>query len=133
MPYERLHQPADSYVGASAIDWGVAVKRTTTKDEVILSTVNTEDAFGITAATGATAGGIVAVHWGGGNEVIALAGASLGAGADVGVASTNGTLGPVAAASGVRKYTLGKSTSAAAAGAYFTVQLRPRELTGVAY
>lgn len=67
-----------------------------------------------------------------GNFIKMQAGASMGAGADVGVASTNGALGPVAAASGAVVWRAGKSMQAVAAGEYFTLHVNPRQLSGLA-
>jgi hypothetical protein len=59
------------------------------------------------------------------------AGGSLGHGADVGVASTNGALGPVSAASGVARYRVGQALTAAAAGETFSLYVNPKQLSGL--
>jgi hypothetical protein len=64
------------------------------------------------------------------NTVKVTAIASLGVGADIGVASTNGGLAPVAAASGVDVWRVGKSVGAAAAGEIFGLYVSPRKLSG---
>jgi hypothetical protein len=64
--------------------------------------------------------------YGEGNIVKALAGASVGVGAEVGVGSDNGSLSPAAAASG--RQALGVSRTPAAAGEYFSVEIRPRQV-----
>lgn len=94
-----------------------------------IATVNAEP-LGLVAQSASVAGRSCAVHDQG--IVKCVAGASVGVGADVGFASTNGALGPIAAASGVLKYSVGKSTSAAAAGEIFSVYVRPKVLSGVA-
>lgn len=65
-----------------------------------------------------------------GNIVKARAAASLGVAAEVGVASTNGDLGPVAQASGTLKYTAGVALTPAAAGEFFSLYVKPRTLGG---
>jgi hypothetical protein len=107
-------------IAASAVGAHLAVQHSASSpDQVVLSTVNTGHPVGLTVATAATAG----------NPVCA---ASVGNGAEVGVASTNGALGPVSAASGVRRFAVGISQGPAAAGETFSVLLRIRELPGLA-
>lgn len=65
-----------------------------------------------------------------GNIVKVRAAASLGVAAEVGVASTNGDLGPVAQASGTLKYTAGVALTPAAAGEFFSLYVKPRTLGG---
>ena len=60
------------------------------------------------------------------NIVKVKAGASLGAGADVGVASW-GLFGPHTGASGTSKHVVGKSLTDAAAGEYFALYINPRK------
>lgn len=64
-----------------------------------------------------------------GNFKKAVAAASLGYGANLGVGSTNGALGPITVASGAVAWSIGKSVSAAAAGDVFTVLIRPVKVT----
>lgn len=64
-----------------------------------------------------------------GNTVKVTAIGSLGVGADIGVASTNGGLAPVAAASGVDVWRVGKSVSPANAGEVFSLYVSPRLLS----
>lgn len=62
-----------------------------------------------------------------GAVVEAVAAASLGAGAEVGFATSNGALAPVAAAaSGVLRTSAGVAQSPAAPGEYFSLYVRPR-------
>jgi hypothetical protein len=93
-------------------------------DKVVLAASVNDRPVGFTVATGASAGHPIAVVTRG--FVKAIAAASLGAGNEVGVASTNGALGPVAAASGLTKWVVGEAQQSAAAGDTFTVELRPR-------
>jgi hypothetical protein len=71
----------------------------------------------------------VTVH-GVGNTVKVVAAASIGVGAEVNIASSNGAMGPVAAASGSLRYTIGQSETPAAAGEVFSLYVNPRALSG---
>jgi hypothetical protein len=81
------------------------------------------------AASGAEYPAAVTVH-GQGNTVKVVAGASIGVGAEVNIASSNGAMGPVAAASGSLRYTIGQSETPAAAGEVFSLYVNPRPLSG---
>ena len=71
---------------------------------------------------GASAGIDVGVTVYGENSVVeAVAAASVGPGADVGVASTNGALGPAASGS----FRVGRSFEGAAAGEHFSIYVKP--------
>lgn len=89
-----------------------------------------QEPFGVVDA-GATSLAPVTVH-GDQSYVKAVAVASLGVGADVGHASANGALGPVAGASGSNVWRVGIAQEAAAAGEVFTVFVNPRQLSGLA-
>lgn len=60
------------------------------------------------------------------NIVKAIAGASLGAGAEVGVATTSGAMTPAAAASGF--WAVGIAMTPAAAGERFSLYVKPRKV-----
>lgn len=64
-----------------------------------------------------------------GNYKKAVAGASLGAWTNLGIASTNGALGPLLPASGAVGWSIGKSVGAAIAGDVFTVLIRPLKVS----
>lgn len=64
-----------------------------------------------------------------GNTVKVTAIASLGCGADIGVASTNGGLGPVEAASGILVWAVGKAMQSAGAGELFGLYVKPKQLS----
>ena len=66
-----------------------------------------------------------------GNYVKINAGASMGPGAEIGVASTNGALAPVAGASGSVVYSVGQSVGAGVAGEVTTLYVNPRQLSGL--
>jgi hypothetical protein len=113
---------------ASAIRDYVPVKAAGA-DTAVLAAAATDQVLGFTIASAASPGDSLAVvHQG---VVKALCAASVGAGVEVSVASTNGGLGPVAAgASGVDRQAVGISQGAAAAGEIFSVLLRPRNIGG---
>lgn len=124
-------------IAASAINAGDAVLQTASAAErqfVSAATVNQEP-FGIALATAAQAGAtppfsaaVPVVDLGNTIKVTAIA--SLGVGADIGVASTNGGLAAVAAASGVDVWRVGKSVSAASnPGEVFGLYVSPRKLS----
>lgn len=96
---------------------------------VVPVATNNAEPFGVTISAASSVGDPLAVYHGAaGNVVKAVAAASVGHGADVGVASTNGDLGPVSAASGVARFRVGKSLQAAAAGETFSVYVDPGRL-----
>lgn len=66
-----------------------------------------------------------------GNYCKAIAAASLGAGADVGVVGATRSLGLAAGASGVAKFAVGQSVTPAGAGEAFTFYVNPRQLSGL--
>lgn len=86
-------------------------------------------ALGMTIATVATPGDPVAVVTAG--RAKGIAGASLGAGAFLGVGSTNGILIPLspsaAAAPTLARYIVGQSLVNAVAGDVFTVKVKPEQ------
>lgn len=133
MAFELHRVPGLPGIAASAINSGQAVTPDVgdvQRQFLPIATVNIEP-FGVARATAVTAGDAVTVY-DTGHVVRAVAAASLGHGADVGVATTNGALGPVVAASGVVKWFVGKSLSAAAAGETFSLSIRPRQSGGLA-
>lgn len=104
-------------------------------DIVVLAASENLPVLGLMTATGASVGNAYAVALAG--EAKAIAAASLGAGAQVGVASTNGALGPLAYAGPTHvasggsiqpRFIVGKAKRAAAAGDIFTVLLDPRQI-----
>ena len=83
--------------------------------------------FGVAFAV-ATAGDAVTVH-AIGNVVKAIANASVGVGAEITVASGAATgVAPVTGASGVERWSVGQSVTAAAAGETLSVYVHPRQL-----
>jgi hypothetical protein len=126
----ELHRNELPAVAASDINPGRVVKLDVgdTQRQVVPVATNTGEPFGVALATGLQGKAVTIEELG--SVVKVPAGASLGAGADVGVASTNGALGPVSAASGSVVHAVGKSLSAAAAGEQFSLYVRPRQLSG---
>lgn len=95
---------------------------------VIPAATNNVEIQGFISNASAIVGEGVTVY--GENSVVeGVAAASLGPGADIGIASTNGALGPVAAASGVARFRVGKSFEAAAPGERFSLYVKPRPLS----
>lgn len=114
-------QNALPFVAASNIEPYSTVQLDTAADrQVVLASAASVEPHGLVGPATALQGEAVTVY-GEGAVVEAVAAASLGAGANVGVGSTNGHLGPVASGS-VR---VGKSLEAAGAGEKFSVLLNP--------
>lgn len=66
-----------------------------------------------------------------GSIVKAIAGASLGGGAEVQIGSSNGALVLAAGASGVTKFSVGQTVAATAAGEVVSVRVNPRQLSNL--
>lgn len=116
-------------VAASNIAANVPVKLVTGGSGqmlVIPAATSTDEILGFTHAV-ATQGDAVAVH-GPFAIVKAIAAASLGQG-PVGIASTNGALGPISGASGFVKKAVGDSVGPAAPGETFSVYVNSRQLS----
>jgi hypothetical protein len=114
-----------AFKAASAIGPKTVVTLDTVNGQVVAATLGAEP-VGVTIASAAQGDRVTVL--GQGNIVKAVAVASLGWGAVVGVASTNGALGPVTAASGVVRWALGTAREPAAAGETFSVFVNPRSL-----
>ena len=128
---QHLHN-ALPFTAASIIVPRRPVKVDTVNRQVILAaSVNGNLVQGFTGAATAPQGEAVTVY-GDDSVVEAVAGASLGAGGFVGVSSTNGAIGPVAAASGIERYAVGQALESAAAGEIFSLYVKPRQLSTVA-
>lgn len=128
----ELHRSALPGIAASAINAQSVVTHDigdTQRQFLPVSTSGLEP-VGVALATAVNPGDGVTVH-DAYNVVKIVAAASLGAGANVGVASTNGQLGIVAGASGVTTWRVGKSLSAAAAGETFSLYVNPRQLSNL--
>ena len=115
---------------SNALQPNKPVQLSTVKRSVNPVATNNVEIQGFTGEASVAAGGHLTVY-GEDSVVEAVAAASLGAGADIAVASTNGNLGPAAAgASGVTVYRVGKSLEAAAAGEKFSLYVKPKQLSG---
>ena len=86
-------------------------------------TAGTQEPHGITIASAAV--GEAVTSFGQGNYCKAIAAASLGGGADVGVDGATRSLGLVASGA----WRVGKAVTPAAAGEVFTFYVNPRQLT----
>ena len=130
MPRE-IHRSGYPAVAASAVNAGAAVTVASGSDSRVapVATVNVRP-LGIALATGATVGLAVTVL-DEGNVAVVTVGASVGRGAEIGVASTNGALGPVAGASGSVVYSVGQSVSAGDADQDISLYVNPRQLSGL--
>lgn len=116
-------------VASAAIVANVPVKPlAAAADKVVLCATNNSYPLGFSIATGASAGNPLAVVTEG--VVKAICCASVGAGGEVGVGSTNGALGPIAGASGYTIFSIGEAQDSAAAGDTFSVHLRIRQISG---
>jgi hypothetical protein len=133
MAFELHRDPGISAIAASSIaaqsvvTWDVGDVQA---QVLSVATVNVEP-IGVTRSVASNPGDAVTVY-DDDHIVKAVAVASLGAGAEIGVASTNGGLGPVTGASGTVKWRVGKSLTAAAAGETFSLSIKPRQLNGLA-
>lgn len=115
---------------ASLVNPFVPVALDTVNDQVVPIASNNVRPFAINGPATAAQGEAVAVY-GENVEAKAVAVASLGAGAEVGVASANGALGPVSAASGITRFAVGQARSAAGAAERFTVVFKPRQVSNL--
>jgi hypothetical protein len=118
---------ASSIPAQTAVTWDVADVQ---RQALAIATVNVEP-VGITRSVASSPGDGVTVY---DDDHICrvTAAASLGAGADVGVVGATTSLGLVTAgASGVVKWRVGKSVTAAAAGETFSLHIKPRQLSGL--
>jgi hypothetical protein len=132
MPAFELHRFGFPAKAASAIGAGIPVTYDVadTQRQVVAVASRNVEPFGVTLATAANPGDSVTVMERG-NVIKAVAMASIGAGAPVGVGSSNGALTLVAAgASGAVVWQVGVSMSAAAAAETFSFYVNPRQLSG---
>lgn len=131
MPRE-LHRSGLPLVAASAgINAGAVVAQAAGGDyqAIALATVGARP-LGIALATAASIGHALTVM-DEGNTVTVTAAASVGPGAEVGVVGATTSIGLVAGASGVVKYSVGQTLSGGAAGEDISVYVNPRQLSGL--
>lgn len=93
------------------------------------ATDNTVEVFGIAGATAAP--GEAVTVYDAKHVAKAVAAASVGAGANVGVASPNGALGPIAGASGAARHRVGQTVQEAREGEVVSVYVNPQQLSGL--
>lgn len=137
------YQHQQGLKAASAIPPKTVVKLGSAQDTVLPVASNNDRPFGVTGASGAV--GVAVAVYENENIVKAIAAASLGYGAEVGLASigvasavqgsalaTTTLLGPIAGASGAAVWSVGVAEEPAAAGEVFAVLIKPRQLSGEA-
>lgn len=132
MPAFELHRGGFPAIAGSNVNDHVAVQHDVgdTQRQVLPAASKNVEPVGVTLASAVAGNPVTVFDYG--NVVKVTAGASLGAGSEVGVASTNGALGPVAGASGSVVWSVGRSETAAAPGEVFSLYVRPRQLSGLA-
>lgn len=123
----ELHRGAFPGLAASAIDAHQAVRLVDAERGVAPANAGNQEPFGVALATAAQGEAVTAHDVG--NVVKAVAGASLGAGANVGVTGATASLSPIAGASGVIRFSVGKSVTAAATGEVFSLYVNPQQLS----
>lgn len=119
----------DSLKAASAVQARKVVSLDTVDNQVVPVATNNVRPFGQVDASAAQ--GEQVTVYGENNVVKLVAAASVGHGAEVGVASTNGDIGPIAGASGITRFAVGQTRSAAAAGEVVSVYVKPRQLSNL--
>ena len=125
---EHLHN-ALPFTAASALTPRAPVRLSASVARAVIpAATNNVEIQGFIGAASAGVGVGVTVY-GQDSIVEAIAVASIGPGAAVGIGSTNGALGPVAAASGVARYAVGRSIEGAAAGEIFSLYVSPTLLS----
>lgn len=100
------------------------------KRQVVPLAANTGEPQGLNGPATALQGESVTIYELGA-VVEAIANASVGAGADVGVASSNGGHALVSGASGVTRYRTGKTLEPAAAGERFSLYVSPKQVSNL--
>lgn len=132
MAFNNVVRTLDCIAASNLAQYVVVTPDTTTNNQVVLASANGFDAIGVVyQATVATGGQAVNIAYDG--DVKVMFAASCGPGQRVGVASTNGAVGPLiatgAAPSGAtaRVYSIGISMEAHAAGDLGTIRLNTRE------
>lgn len=128
MAFELITTNQFPGLAASVIQDKHVVTLTTSERGVCPVAGLTVEPHGITVAS-ALLGEAVTVY-GQGNYCKAVANASLGAGALVGVTGATRALGLAAGASGSVVWSVGRSVTAAAAGETFTFYVNPRQISG---
>lgn len=115
---------------ASLINPQFVVSLDTVADQVVPIATNNVRPLAVNGDASVAQGEAITVY-GQNNIVKVKAVASLGAGAEVGVASTNGQLNAIAGASGITRWSVGQSLSAAGAGEVFSLYVNPRQLSNL--
>lgn len=129
MAYVQHNGRIEPFAAASVVADKKVVKLDATEGQVVPLATNNAEPLGLTGASAAQ--GEQVTVYADGNIVKAVAAASLGFGGVLGVASTNGDLGPVAGASGISRWAVGVSREDAAAGETFSLLVDPRQLSNL--
>lgn len=129
MAFELINTNQFPGLAASVIQDKQVVTLTTGERGVCPAAAATTEPHGITVAS-ALLGEAVTVY-AQGNYCKAIAAASMGAGANVGVIGATRSLGLSAGASGVANWRVGKTVTAAAAGEVVTIYVNPMQLSGL--
>lgn len=121
---------------ASAINPYSPVKLVGTNNLLVIpAATNSDEVFGFSGAGTHGASGINSIDacpvYEPGNVAKAVCAASVGVGADLAIASTNGALGPIVRNAGSAVWTVGKSLTPAAPGERLSVFIKPRLLGGL--
>lgn len=129
MAFELIDHGEYPGLGASNIGDKMVVAITTGERGVVPVVAATTEPLGITIATGLRGEAVTVITHG--NVAKAIAAASIGAGANVGILGATRSLGLAVGASGVANWRVGKSVTAAAAGEAFGVYVAPAQLSGL--
>ena len=121
------------FVAASAINpnRAVYISPSYANRVVQLASTVTQEVAGVSGDATALQGESVVIY-GRGAVVDVTAAASLGAGADIGVAPASAAFAPIAGASGSARHRVGKALESAAAGETFALYIDPDNLSGIA-
>jgi hypothetical protein len=129
MAFLQIRQ-TDAYITASAIaDQRPVTAVSSVANMIILAATSTMRPIGLTDASQAQ--GLAVTVNEHSSIAKAIAAASVGPNTVVGVASTNGALGPVSGASGISVWSVGETRNAAAAGETLSIYVNPRQISNL--
>lgn len=129
MAFEIINTNQYPGLAASVIQDKQVCTLTTGERGVCPAVAATTEPHGITVASALLGEGVTV--FGQGNYCKAIAAASMGAGANVGVVGATRSLGLVTGASGVANWRVGRTVTAAAAGEVVTIYVNPSQLSGL--
>lgn len=125
----ELHRNAFPGIAASNCAPKVAVALVSGERAIAPVASNNERPFGVTIATALRTESVTVEEAHSIVKMTALA--SVGGGAEVGHASSNGAVNAVAGASGVTRWSIGQTVHAAGAGETVAVYVNPRQLSNL--